>query len=94
MAVETFSNLTFKLQTSCVAVHASLCLNRLESQKTFFLTTYKVTTVYMCTVMILSFRTDRSGQTVKTQIRLLVEEQSDLGLHCLLLYLHLFDKIH
>ena len=43
--------------------------------------------------MILSFRTDRSGQTVQTQIRLLLEEQSDQGLHCLLFHLHLFDKI-
>ena len=34
------------------------------------------------TVMILSFRTDRSGQTVQTQIRLLPEEQSEQGLHC------------
>ena len=45
------------------------------------------------TVMTLSFRTDRSGQTVQTQIRLLLEEQSDQGLHCLLFHLHLFDKI-
>ena len=45
------------------------------------------------TVMTLSFRTDRSGQTVQTQIRLLLEEQSDQGLHCLLFYLHLFDEI-
>ena len=29
------------------------------------------------TVMILSLRTDRLGQTVKTQIRLLLEQQSD-----------------
>ena len=43
--------------------------------------------------MILSFRTDRAGQTVQTQIRLLLEEQSDQGLHCLLLQLHLFDEI-
>ena len=43
-------------------------------------------------VIILSFRTDRSGQTVQTQIRLLLEEQSDKGLHCLLFYLHLFDE--
>ena len=35
------------------------------------------------TLMILSFQTDRSGQTVQTQIRLLLEEQSDQGLHCL-----------
>ena len=27
---------------------------------------------------------DRPGQTVQTQIRLLLEEQSDQGLHCLL----------
>ena len=35
------------------------------------------------TVMILSFWTDMPGQTVQTQIRLLLEEQSDQGLHCL-----------
>ena len=29
--------------------------------------------------MTLSFRTDRSGQTVQTQIRLLLEEQEHLG---------------
>ena len=44
--------------------------------------------------MILNFRTDRSGQTVQTQTRLLLEEQSDKGLHCLLFHLHVFDKIH
>ena len=48
--------------------------------------------VCLC-VMILSFRTDRSGQTVQTQIRLLLEEQSDQGLHCLLFHLQLFDEI-
>ena len=37
---------------------------------------------------------DRSWQTVQTQIRLLLEEQSDQGLHCLLFHLHLFDEIH
>ena len=45
------------------------------------------------TVMTLSFRTDRSGQTVQTQIRLLLEEQSDQGLQCLLFQLHLFSRI-
>ena len=45
------------------------------------------------TVMILSFPTNRSWQTVQTQLRLLLEEQSDQGLHCLLFHLHLFDKI-
>ena len=43
------------------------------------------------TVMFLSFQTDRSGQTVQTQIRLLLEEQSDQGLHCLLFCLHVLD---
>ena len=36
---------------------------------------------------------DRSARTVQTQIRLLLEEQSDLGRHCLLFHLHVFDKI-
>ena len=45
------------------------------------------------TVMILSFQTDRSRQTVQTQIRLLLEEQSDQDIHCLQFYLHLFDEI-
>ena len=45
------------------------------------------------TVMIPSFRIDSSGQTVQTQIRLLLQEQSDQGLHCLLFHLHHFDKI-
>ena len=35
------------------------------------------------TIMTVSYRTDRSGQTVQTQIRLL----------CLLFHLHHFDKI-
>ena len=43
------------------------------------------------TIMILSFRTDRSGQTVQTQIRLLKEEQSDQGLHCLLFHWYILD---
>ena len=41
-----------------------------------------VSSAYKCllhTVMILSFRTGRSRQTVQTQIRLLLEEQSDRG---------------
>ena len=31
---------------------------------------------------------------VQTQIRLLLEEQSDQGLHCLLFALKLFNQIH
>ena len=42
--------------------------------------------------MILNFRTDRPGQTVQTQIRLL-EEQSDQGLHCLPYRLHRLDSL-
>ena len=46
--------------------------------------------------MILSFQTDRTGQTVQTQTRLLLQEQSDeglqqqsdQGLHCLQFRLH------
>ena len=45
------------------------------------------------TVLFLSFRTDRSGQTVQTQIRLLLEEQSDQGLHCLPFRLHRLDSL-
>ena len=44
-------------------------------------------------VIILNFRTNSSGQTMQTQIRLLLEEQSDQGLHCLLFHLHLFGEI-
>ena len=45
------------------------------------------------TVMILSLRTDRSGQTVQTQIRLLLKEQSDQGLHCLPFHVHRLDSL-
>ena len=44
-------------------------------------------------VMILSFRTDMPGQTVQTQIRLLLEEQSDQGLHCLPYCRHRLDSL-
>ena len=37
--------------------------------------------------MNLSFLTNMSRQTVQTQIRLLLEEQSDKGVHCLPLHL-------
>ena len=47
----------------------------------------------LTTIMILSFWTDRSEQTVQTQIRLLLEEQSDLGLHCLQFRLHLLGAL-
>ena len=43
--------------------------------------------------MILSFRINWSGQVVQTQIRLLLEEQSDQGLHYLQYCLHLSDTL-
>ena len=42
-----------------------------------------VSTFDAYTVKVLSIGTDRSEQTVLTQIRLLLMEQSGLGLHCL-----------
>ena len=45
------------------------------------------------TVIFPSFRTDRSGQTVQTQIRLLLEEQFDQGLHCLQFPVNLLDAL-
>ena len=43
--------------------------------------------------MILSFPIDRPGQTVQTQIRLLLVEQSDQGLHCLPFRLQRLDSL-
>ena len=43
--------------------------------------------------MILSFRTDMPGQTVQTQIRLLLEKQSDQGLHSLQFHLLLLEAL-
>ena len=65
--------------------------NRQSDQPEHMYFLFAVWIVY--TVMILNFLTDRSGQTVQTQVRLLLEEQSDQGLHCLLFHLHVFDKI-
>ena len=45
----------------------------------------------MKTVKIPNIGTDRSEQTVQTQIRLLPKEQSDQDLHCLPFYVHLVD---
>ena len=45
------------------------------------------------TVMFLSFRRGMPGQTVQTQIKLLLEEQSNQGLHCLLFRLHRLDSL-
>ena len=45
------------------------------------------------TIIILNIGTDRSEQTVQTQIRLLLMEQSDQGLLCLLFCLHLLSTL-
>ena len=65
-----------------------MLITKNTSNTTTSTTTTATTTYDNDTVMILSFRTDMPGQTVKTQIRLLLEEQSDHGLHCLPFRLH------
>ena len=47
--------------------------------------------VFINTVNIENIGTDTLEQTVQTQIRLLLWEQSDQGLHCLQFCLHNFD---
>ena len=47
----------------------------------------------LITVIILNIGTDRSEQTVQTQIRLLLMEQSDQDLLCLLFCLHLLNTL-
>ena len=42
--------------------------------------------------ILFNIETDRSEQAMQTQISLLLEEQSDLGLHCLLFHLNILDK--
>ena len=49
--------------------------------------------ILLNTIIILNIGTDRSEQTVETQIRLLLMEQSDQGLLCLLFCLHLLNTI-
>ena len=72
-------------------IHSFLLFVNIENlQKTFI----KVIS-FLCenTIMVLSFWTDMPGQTVQTQIRLLLEEQSDQGLHCLPFRLHRLDLL-
>ena len=49
---------------------------------------------YNNTVKSLSFGTNMPGQTVQTQIRLFLKEQSDQGLHCLPFQPHLLDALN
>ena len=59
----------------------------------FMYIAFNIKEVVLITVIILNFWTEKSGQKAQTQIRLLLEEQSDQVLHCLLFQLHVFDKI-
>ena len=77
-----FLNLRSSLNNVCTVL--LFCLNHLG--------TFLYIKEIKATVMILNFRTDKSGQTVQNQIRLLLEEQSDQGLHCLLFHLHHLTK--
>ena len=42
-------------------------------------------------IIILNFWTDRFGHSVQSQI---LDEQCDLGLHCLLFHLHYLEVLH
>ena len=71
--------------------HAHFCITnivKINCSQNQIGSLHGVEAISIDTVMILSFRTDRSGQTVQIQIRLLLEEQSDQGLHCLQFWLH------
>ena len=84
------------LDTDCVVVGKSQGISQHSAWKiTCESTATRKATVkpFTHTVMTYDFWTHGSGQTVQTQIRLLLEEQSDQGLHCLLFHLHLFDEI-
>ena len=61
-------------------------ITRSTVQKSVCVLSYLVSTV-----MIISFRVGISGQTVQTQIRLLLEEQSYQGLHCLQFIVYLYE---
>ena len=63
-----------------------------SDQRSFF-RRYSLWILRSLTVIILNIGTDRSEQTVQTQIRLLLMEQSDQGLLCMLFCLHLLNTI-
>ena len=98
-----------KILIRCADAQADLCLCCSHMAKAGFLMTWLIwpygqfdnSFTILCkqelgdkckiTILIQSFRTDRSGQTVKTQIRL--QEQSDQGLYCLQVHLHLLGAL-
>ena len=47
----------------------------------------------LSTIKILSIGSNRPEKTVRTQIRLLFPEQSDLGLCCMPFYMHLLEAL-
>ena len=74
-------------------VFVSLPLGEVRFQGSHHCEHDKPSRVFPFTVIILNIGTDRSEQTVQTQIRLLLMEQSDQGLLCLLFCLHLLNTI-
>ena len=94
------------LRVSPISLHTftgklwCFCIHVPEPHRCITWTTRKIPAISMSwvmsnghTIMILSFWTGKSGQTLQTQIRLLQEEQSDLGLHCLQFRLHLLNAL-
>ena len=77
-----------KYQIGMIKLFMTPYFRRDRVQIIFYLQYFQNTII----VMILSFRTGRSGQTVQTQTQLL-EEQSDQGLHCLHFHLHLLNAL-
>ena len=74
--------------------HWNLVYNSIEHSGTTKFENPRLTfDLFIHTIMILSFRTDWSRQTVQTQIRLFLEEQSDQGLHWLQFRLHLLGAL-
>ena len=61
--------------------------------KNIYHSVFYINIFFYISVIILNIGTDRSEQTVQTQIRLLLMEQSDQGLLCLLFCLHLLNTI-
>ena len=80
---EDFTKIIFQLSSNMHLISSSAALDCLPSSSGHHI---------QSTIMIQNFWTNRSGQTVQTQIRLLLKEQSDQGLHCLLCHLPLFEE--
>ena len=77
---------TFKATTAGIIATMSHCIELMSQRED----AWKKKLEKVCTVEILRIEIDISGQTVQTQIRLLLKEQSDQGLHCLPFHLHVY----